>query len=161
METELLLWLLSLVLVLLGLAGFVLPGLPGPPLLLAGLVVAAWAEDFAFVGGGTIALLAFLAVLAYAVDFIASALGAKHFGASKRAVIGSLVGLLVGLFFGLPGIIIGPFIGAMLGELSVRRDIEAAGRAGVGATLGLVVGTAVKFAIAGSMVGIFLLARFI
>lgn len=161
MEATIFLWLTALVLVLLGLAGFVLPGLPGPPLLLAGLIAGAWAENFAYVGGGTIAVLAVMAALAYAVDFIASALGAKHFGSSRRAAIGAIIGLFVGLFFGLPGIILGPFIGAMLGELSARRDLGAAGRAGVGATLGLVVGTAVKFAIAASMLGIFVLARFI
>lgn len=161
MAPTILLWILAVLLIVTGMAGFLLPGLPGPPLLFAGLVVAAWAEHFAHVGGGTIAVLAVLAVLAYAVDFIASALGAKRFGASRRAVFGAAIGLFVGFFFGLPGIILGPFIGAVLGELTVRRDIEAAGRAGVGATIGLVLGTAAKFAIAFTMIGIFVLARFL
>jgi uncharacterized protein YqgC (DUF456 family) len=161
MDATILFWILALVLVVAGLAGLVLPGLPGPPLVVAGLVVAAWAEDFAYVGWGTIIVLILLALLAYGVDFVASALGAKRFGASKRAIVGAALGVLVGLFFGLPGILIGPFAGAVLGELSARRDLRAAGRAGVGAWLGMVLGAAAKFAIAFSMLGIFALARFL
>ncbi len=161
MDLTVLLLILAILLVLSGLAGLVIPGLPGPPLLLAGLVVAAWAEDFVYVGGGTIAVLTILAVLAYAVDFIASALGAKRFGAGRRAVIGAVIGLLIGLFFGLPGILLGPFLGALIGELTAGRDLESAGRAGVGAWLGLVVGAVAKFAIAFSMIGIFVLVRFL
>ena len=153
--------ILAILLVLTGLAGLVIPGLPGSPLLLGGLVVAAWAEDFVYVGGGTIAVLTFLAALAFAVDFIAGALGVKRFGASKRAALGAVIGLLIGLFFGLPGILLGPFLGAMIGEFTARRDLEAAGRAGVGAWLGLIVGAVAKFAIALSMIGIFVLVRFL
>ena len=160
MDATVFFWILAFVLVVAGLAGLVLPGLPGPPLMLAGLVLAAWAEDFAFVGWGTIIVLTLLALLAYGVDFLASALGAKRFGASKRAIVGAALGVLVGLFFGLLGILIGPFVGAVLGELSARRDVRAAGRAGVGAWLGMVLGAAAKFAIAFSMLGIFALARF-
>jgi uncharacterized protein YqgC (DUF456 family) len=138
----------------------ILPALPGAPLLFAGLLLAAWVEDFSYVGGGTLAVLGVLALLTYAVDFAASALGAKRFGASKRAVAGAAIGALVGIFFGLPGILLGPFVGAMLGELSDRRGPRDAARAGVGATLGLALGAAAKLALAFSMLGIFALARF-
>ena len=115
---DVLLWLLAAVLVLAGLLGLILPALPGAPLLFAGLLVAAWVEDFSYVGGGTLAVLGALALLTYAVDFAASALGAKRFGASNRAIVGAAIGALVGIFFGLPGILLGPFVGAVLGELS-------------------------------------------
>jgi uncharacterized protein YqgC (DUF456 family) len=157
---DVLLWLLAAILVLVGLAGLILPALPGAPLLFAGLLVAAWIEDFSYVGGGTLAVLGVLALLTYAVDFAASALGAKRFGASNRAVVGAAIGALVGIFFGLPGILLGPFIGAMLGELSDRRGPRDAARAGLGATLGLALGAAAKLALAFSMLGIFALARF-
>ena len=68
---------------------------------------------------------------------------------------------MVGIFFGLPGILIGPFIGAALGELTEQDDLHAAGRAGIGATVGLLLGTAAKMAIAFTMVGLFLFARFL
>jgi len=159
MDTTVLLWVLATVLVLAGLVGLLLPVLPGPPLVFAGLLIAAWAEDFAYVGTGTLTLLAVLALLTYAVDFAATALGAKRFGASKRAVLGAAVGALVGLFFGLPGILLGPFIGAVIGELTAQRGLGDAGRAGIGATIGLALGVAGKLAIAFSMLGVFAAAR--
>lgn len=157
------LWLaLAALLVLLGLVGLLLPALPGTPLLLAGLVLAAWAEGFEHVGWGTLALLGAIAFLGYFIDFAAGAFGAKRFGASRAGIAGAALGGLVGLFFGLPGVLLGPFVGAVAGELLIaRRKPEAAGRAGVGAALGLALGAAAKLALAFTMLGIFLLARFI
>ncbi len=147
------------VLIVVGALGLVLPALPGAPLIFLGALLAAWAEDFMFLGFGTLTALGVLAVLAVVVDFVASAFGVKRFGASPRAIAGATIGALVGIFFGLIGILIGPFVGAMLGELSVRNDLAAAGRAGVGAALGLALGTAAKLAIAVTMVGLILLMR--
>ncbi len=160
METVILLWVLGVVLIIVGIAGMLLPALPGPPLLFAGFVLAAWAEGFEYVGYGTLGILAVMTVLAYVVDFISGALGAKHFGASPKAAIGAAIGAVVGIFFGLPGVLLGPFVGAMLGELTEQDDLHAAGRAGIGATVGLLLGTAAKMALAFAMVGIFLVARF-
>ena len=156
-----LLWLAAILLVAAGIAGLVLPGLPGAALILGGLVLAAWIEDFAFVGTLTLALLAVLALLTYAVDFLAGILGARHFGASPRAMMGAMIGAVVGIFFGLPGLLLGPFVGAALGEFSARRGMVAAGKAGIGATLGLVIGAAAKLALAFSMIAVFVAARFL
>jgi uncharacterized protein len=153
------LWSLAVLLVLSGIAGMILPALPGSPLLFAGLLCAAWAEDFAYVGWRTLTLLGCLAVLAWLADFIAGAFGAKRFGASNRAMLGAAIGALVGLFFGIPGLLLGPFLGAMAGELTARADLQAASRAGIGAFLGLVLGTAAKMALAFAMIGIFLTVR--
>jgi hypothetical protein len=161
MDWTLLLWPLAVVMVVAGLVGLVLPALPGAPLLFGGLFAAAWAEDFAYVGAGTLTVLAAMALLTYAVDFAATALGAKKFGASKRAVVGAALGALVGLFFGIPGIILGPFIGAVIGELTTERGLAEASRAGVGATIGLVFGAAAKLALAFSMLGLFVLVRIV
>lgn len=161
METVIALWLLGAALVALGIAGMLLPALPGPPLVFLGLLLAAWAEQFQYVDLPTLIVLGVMGLLAYAVDFISGALGAKHFGASSRSAIGAAIGAVVGIFFGLPGILLGPFIGAVVGELTARDDLHAASRAGIGATIGLLVGTAAKMAIAFAMVGIFLFARFL
>ena len=147
-------------LILIGLAGLVLPAIPGAPLLFAGLFLAARAEDFAYVGIGSLTILALLALLTYGVDLWATMFGAKKFGASKRAIVGAVAGAVIGIFFGFPGILFGPFIGAVIGELSARRGAEAAARAGLGATIGLVLGAALKIALALSMIGIFAIARF-
>jgi uncharacterized protein YqgC (DUF456 family) len=161
MAVEILLWLLAIVLVAAGMAGLVFPALPGAPILFAGLVVAAWAEDFTYVSTGTLIALGVMALLMYLLDFLASAFGAKRFGASPRAIIGATIGAVVGIFFGIPGILLGPFIGAVLGELTAHSDLKTAGRAGVGATVGLALGVAAKLALALAMVGIFVIARFI
>lgn len=153
-------WLIAAILVVAGIAGLVLPGIPGAAVLFAGLVLAAWIEDFTFAGIGTLTILAVLAFLTYVVDFMAGILGAKHFGASRRAMAGAMLGALLGLFFGLPGLLLGPFIGAFVGEFSVRRHLGAAGRAGVGATVGLALGVAAKLALALSMLAVFAAARF-
>jgi uncharacterized protein YqgC (DUF456 family) len=135
-----------------------LPGLPGTPLVFVGLLLAAWSDDFQTVGVGTVVLLAALTLLAFAVDFISSSLGARRAGASREAVIGAALGALVGIFFGFAGIVFGPFAGAVIGEFLARRSLEQAGRAGVGAWIGFILGTGVKLVLAFTMVGIFFLA---
>lgn len=142
------------------LAGLVLPVLPGPFLLFAGLWLGAWAEGFAYVGMKTLLALGLMAGLAALADFVAGAFGAQRYGASPRAIGGAALGVLVGIFFGLAGLILGPFAGALLGEFSERRDLAAASRAGVGATIGLALGVAAKLALGIAMVGLFLLVRF-
>lgn len=150
-----LLWLLAILLVVGGIAGMILPALPGPILLWAGLALAAWIHDFDRVGVGIVALLFALNVLAYVVDFVAGSLGAKKFGAGRQAVIGAALGAVVGIFFGLPGLILGPFVGAVLGEYAERRHLGQAGRAGIGAWVGFVLGVGAKLAIGFAMIGIF------
>jgi uncharacterized protein YqgC (DUF456 family) len=160
MYVEILLWILAVILVVGGMVGLVFPALPGAPLVYAGLFMAAWAEDFAFIGIKTLIVLAIMTILIYALDFLAGAIGAKHFGASRRAVIGATLGAIVGIFFGIPGILLGPFIGAVLGEMSNRSDLKVAGMAGIGATIGLALGVAAKLSMAFAMLGIFVIVRF-
>ena len=143
-----------------GLAGMLLPIIPGAPILFSGLLLAAWADDFEYVGFWTLVLLGVLAGLTYLVDLLAGAFGVKRFGASSRAMVGAAAGTLLGLFFGLIGVIIGPFAGACIGELTTSRNLETAGRAGIGATIGLAIGAAAKLALAFMMLGIFAIARF-
>ena len=161
MAADIALWTVAALLVVGGLAGLVLPALPGAPLMFAGFLLAAWIEDFAYVGAGTLTALGVLAALTFVVDFVAGALGARRYGASKRAIVGAAIGALVGVFFGLVGVLIGPFIGATIGELSARGGLAAASRAGFGATLGFVIGTAAKIAIGVTMVGLFAVMRFL
>ena len=154
-----LLWLLAALLIVVGFAGLILPAVPGIPLVFAGLVVLAWAENFAFVGWITLAALGVLALLSYGVDLLATALGAKRFGASPRALAGAALGVVAGLFFGLPGIVLGPFVGAVIGEFSRQASARAAMQAGLGAMLGLLFGALLKIALAFTMVGVFVLDR--
>ncbi len=155
------LWILAIVLMVVGAAGIILPALPGVPLIFAGMVLAASIDDFQRIGWMTLTILGFLTVIAFIVDFAASALGAKRVGASSRAVWGAVIGTLVGLFFGFVGLVLGPFIGAVVGEMSVHGRMHQAGRVGVATWMGLIFGTLFKLAIAFSMLGIFVFAYFI
>lgn len=160
MDLSVLWWILAVLLVVGGLAGTILPALPGPPMVFAGLFLAAYATGFEPAGWGTIAILGVLTALAWLIDFLAAAVGAKQLGASQRAFWGATFGAIVGMFFGLPGIVLGPFVGAVAAELSGGRKMHEAGRAGMGAWIGTVIGAAAKLAIAFLMIGIFALAQF-
>lgn len=159
MDSIFLFWTVAMLLVFAGLVGLLFPAVPGAPLIFAGLLLAAWAEGFKYVGFGTIIVIAVIALLTMGVDLWATMFGAKKFGASKRAVIGALLGTVVGLFLGFPGVVFGPFIGAVIGELLAQKNLRQASRAGIGATLGIVLGAALKLALAFAMVGIFFVAR--
>jgi uncharacterized protein len=156
LDWSILWWILAVLVVTAGLAGTVVPALPGVPLVFAGLFLGAWADRFEAVGWGTIWVLAALTVVALIVDFAAGAAGARYLGASSRAFWGATAGAVVGLFFGIPGMLLGPFLGAVAGELSGGNDLVRSGRAGIGAWLGVVVATALKLAIAFLMIGIFI-----
>lgn len=158
---SILLHLLAAALVLVGLAGLVLPLLPGAPLIFAGLFTASWADDFEYVGTVSLVVLGLLALLTYGVDLAASAFGARRFGASPRAALGAGLGAFFGLFFGLPGVVLGPFAGAVVGEISNRRKLDDAGRAGLGATLGLVIGAGLKLVLGFTMLSLYALIRFV
>src|SRR3954453_11999802 len=120
---QMLYFILSGALIIAGIAGTVVPILPGVPLVFAGMLLAAWADHFQHIGAFTLAILGVLCALALVIDFAAGLLGAKRVGASGRALWGASFGTLIGLFFGLPGLLLGPFLGAALGELSAGREL--------------------------------------
>jgi hypothetical protein len=156
MDWTILWWLLSGLIIIAGLAGTVVPALPGVPLVFLGLFVGAWIGNFETISWVTIGVLAVLTVIAWVVDFVAGAAGARYLGASSRAFWGATIGAIAGIFFGVVGMLLGPFIGAVLGELSGGSNVVQSGRAGLGAWIGMVVATAVKLAIAFLMIGIFI-----
>ena len=150
-----LLWLIAATLVLAGLVGVVVPVLPGAVLVYLGLLLGAWIDGFERVGPLTIVILTLATGLVYAIDLAAGSFGARHLGASKRAVWGAALGTLVGLFFGIPGILIGPFVGAVAGEYTAHRELARAGKAGAGTWLGLALGAAAKVALVFGMLALF------
>jgi uncharacterized protein len=154
-------WLLAAFMVLVGVLGSVLPGLPGVPLVYGGLLVAAWADDFQRVGWIVLTLLGLMTLASFAIDFVATSLGAKRVGATKLAIVGAMLGTLAGLFLGLPGLILGPFLGAAAGELVSHGRLEQAGRVGLATWVGLVFGTLAKIALVFTMLGVFGAAYFL
>jgi uncharacterized protein len=158
-DQSLILWIISAIFTVTGLAGLLLPIVPGAPILFLGLLFGAWAEDFHYIGVRTLLILAGMAALTYVVEFAASILGVKKFGGSRRAMVGAVLGGIVGIFLGIPGILLGPFVGAVIGELTLQRSLDQASRAGFGTVVGLAFGVAGKLAIGIAMVGLFLLIR--
>ena len=161
MSIEVLWLVLAVVLVCAGVAGSVLPALPGVPLVFAGLLLAAWAGDFQQVTWIPLVVLGLLTVISFVIDFAATALGAKRVGATKLAVLGAALGTLGGLFLGLPGLILGPFAGAVAGELLSHGKLRQAGRVGAATWVGLIFGTLAKLALVFTMLGVFATAYFI
>jgi uncharacterized protein YqgC (DUF456 family) len=158
MDLQIILYAVAAILVLVGLAGTILPALPGLPLVFAGMVLGAWAGDFEYIGIPVLVVLGVLTLFSLMVDFWATALGARRVGASGKAVAGAVIGTFAGLFFGIAGLFAGPFLGALAGELLHGRDVGRATRVGFGTWLGIVFGTVLKLALAFTMVGLFVLA---
>jgi uncharacterized protein len=139
-----------------GLVGSIVPWMPGPLFILAGAVVWAVATDFQTLGWGRLAVLAALAVLSFLLDFLAGAIGARRYGASRWGVVGALLGAVVGLFLGPLGLIAGCVVGAVVGELARGADLAGGVRSGLGALVGLLAGLLADLVLAITMIGLFL-----
>jgi uncharacterized protein len=154
-------WVLAIALIAIGVVGTVLPALPGAVLVFAGMLLAAWIDDFQRVGWITLTVLGVLTALTFVFDIVGTLIGAKRVGASRFALVGAAIGTLAGLFFGFVGILIAPFIGAVIGELISRRQLGAAARVGLGTWVGLAVGTLAKVALVFALLAIFVTSYFI
>lgn len=151
-------FLLALVVMLLGLVGAVLPGLPGPPLIFAAALVHRLYFGDRGVAWWVVIVLALLTAVSMVLDFVATSMGARRFGATWRGILGAGLGALMGLFVFPPfGLILGPLLGAVIAEMLGGREFKSAGKAGVGALLGLFAGTAAKVAACLAMIVLFAL----
>ncbi|MCK5821647.1 MAG: DUF456 domain-containing protein [Bacteroidales bacterium] len=138
--------------ILIGLAGCIVPIVPGPPLSYFGILLLHWTEKVQFDQKFLITW-ALLATGVTLVDFMVPIWGTKKFGGTKRGTWGATIGLILGLFFFPPiGIILGPFIGAVAGELTHSEDLKKAIRSGMGSLLGFLLGTGLKFAVSGFLI---------
>lgn len=151
-------WVLSVALIVLGVAGAVLPALPGTALVLAGILLGAWIDDFTRVGTGPLIVVGVLAVLSWVLDYAAGVLGAQRAGASRQALIGAALGTVAGLFMGLVGVLFMPLVGAAIGEYIARRDQRHALRVGTATWVGIMLGMLAKVALAFMMIGVFVVA---
>ena len=143
-------------LIVIGLAGAIVPAVPGIPVIFGGIWLIAWSDHFEHIGRWSLIGIAIVGSLGLAIDLVAGALGAKRVGAGRQALCGALLGTVVGLFFGIPGLLIGPFLGAVVGELSAGSSILRSAHVGVGAWAGLIFGTIVKLVASVTMVGLLL-----
>lgn len=128
-----------------GIAGCLLPVLPGPPLSFLGLVALHFTR-FADISRNLFIILGIVTILVTVIDYVVPIWGTRHFGGSKYGMRGATVGLIIGLFLGPAGIILGPFVGAFIGELIYKDQIRYALKAGFGSLLGFMTGIGLKLA---------------
>jgi uncharacterized protein YqgC (DUF456 family) len=150
-----LLYIIAAALIVIGLAGTVVPALPGIPLIFGGIWLIAGVDRYHHIGLWWLLGIAVVGAIGLTLDLLAGALGAKRVGASKQAVSGALAGTVIGLFFGLPGLLLGPFVGAALGELVAGNSILRSTHVGMSAWFGLVFGTIIKLVSSLMMVALF------
>ncbi len=142
---------------MLGIVGTILPLIPGPSLIVVGAFVHGLITNFIPLSLLDIALLAFLASLAWIGQYILAGLGAKSFGGSKAGMVGAIIGLVLGLILPIPGstlfgMILGTFVGAIAGELFVDNDEGRAVKAGIGAVIGICISFVFEISITTIMV---------
>ena len=152
------LWVVAVMMMAVGIAGTILPAIPGATMVFGGIALAAWADGFTRIPVWVVVVAGLLAALTWVIDFMAAAAGARRVGASGWAVVGAAVGTIAGIFTGFVGLIFLPLAGAALGEFAARRDVVRAGKVGIATWLGLIVGTAAKVAIVFAMLGLFAIA---
>jgi len=152
------LYVLAALLMLGGLAGAILPALPGIPMLFGGIWLAAAVDGYRHLGVWWLLIIGIIGAAGVIIDFVASALGAKKVGASKLALWGAAIGTIVGMFFGIPGLLFGPFLGALGGELASGNSVLRSTHVGIGTWVGLLFGTLVKLVLSFVMIGLFGLA---
>jgi uncharacterized protein YqgC (DUF456 family) len=152
------LWIIAVLMIVVGIAGTVLPALPGVVFVFAGIALAAWIDGFTVVSGWTVGVLAVLTVIGFAIDYVAQTVSAQRAGATWQGIAGAAIGTVVGVFTGLWGLLFMPLVGAAAGEFISHRDALRAGRVGLATWVGLLVGAVLKLAIVFTMVGIFIAA---
>jgi uncharacterized protein YqgC (DUF456 family) len=150
---------ISSILMLLGLAGSILPILPGPPLSFIGLFLLALLKHFSPPLTPTLVIiLAIVTILVIVMDYIIPLLGAKKYGASKWGVWGSVLGMAIGIFWSPFAMLLGAFIGAVVVEWLVGKKKGEALRAGWGVVMGTLFATILRLGVAGMMTYYFVLA---
>ncbi len=154
---DFILLLLSILIIIVGLAGCIIPLIPGPPVSFVGILIIHFTKfaDFSF---NTLFFLGALAIIVQIMDYIVPVWGTKKFGGSKAGVWGSILGLIAGIIllpmmgivlgpFGIIGILGGPFLGALIGEMIAGKESEKAFIAAIGSFIGFITGTLMKLAV--------------
>ncbi len=147
---DIVLLILAFFMMLIGLIGCIVPGLPGTPIAYIGLWIAQATEKIHF-SWPFLLIWGIVVVIISVLDYVVPAWGTKHYGGTKWGVWGSTIGVFVGLFFGAMGVIFGPLVGAVIGELISGKQLNDALKAGWGSFVGILFGTILKLIACGLM----------
>lgn len=152
---DIFLLILAYLLVLTGIAGSVLPAMPGLPVSWLGLLmfycVSSITMDW-YILGSMLGVVVIISVL----DYIIPGVTTKRFGGSKYGVWGTNIGLVFGLLAPVPlGFLWGPIVGAFLGEFMFNRSTtDQSVKAATGSLLGFLASTFMKFVVSIVFLGI-------
>jgi len=155
---DILLWTIAVLMIIAGVVGTVVPMLPGPLLVFAGLVLGAWIGGFAQVSVATVVVLGVLTVASWVIDYLSGVMGAQKVGATRQAIVGAAIGTVLGIFTGLWGLLFMPLAGAAIGEYLAIRDHVRATHVGIATWIGMMIGAVLKIAITFLMIGVFVAA---
>jgi uncharacterized protein YqgC (DUF456 family) len=137
--------ILGVFLAVAGLAGSILPVIPGPPLSYLALIALSLAKDWEPFSASFLIVMAALMVFVTVLDYVIPVFGAARSGASKTGIYLSMAGMILGIFFFPPwGIFIGAFVGAFAGEILEGRKGKDLIRVGWAIFFGNVVSTGIK-----------------
>ena len=138
------------ILVLVGIAGCVVPVLPGPPISYISLILLSWAYKWKAYSTNFLLVMGIITVVVTVLDFILPIYLPKCYGASKFGIWGSILGMIVGMIIFPPfGLIIGTFLGAVLGELAFNKDKRASLKAALGVFIGTIAAILLKVSVSG------------
>ncbi|MFK7962977.1 MAG: DUF456 domain-containing protein [Burkholderiaceae bacterium] len=151
-------WTLVVILFVAGIAGTVLPALPGTLFIFLAFLLGAWIDNFQVIETSTVIIAGVICVVAQVLDYIAGILGAKRAGASKEAIIGALIGTVAGVLSGFVGLLFFPLLGAFAGEYIAISDVRRAGNVGIATWLGMLIGAVMKLVLAFTTIGLFIFA---
>ncbi len=156
---EIILFVITIAVMLVGLAGVILPLIPGVPIIFGAALLYALLTDFSTISGQTLIVFAILTIVSLALDWAASVMGVKKMGGSYAGMVGAFIGMIIGLLLpglGIIGFIIGAFVGAYAMELLINRNSRVALRAGLGSFLGFLAGGLMKFVMGVIIIGVFI-----
>ena len=154
------LYAVALLLIVCGVAGTIVPALPGIPMIFVGAWIIAYVDQWQYFGLWTLVFLGVLTGLSILIDTFSQTLGAQKAGATKYGLWGAGIGTVAGIFFGLIGIFIFPVIGAFIGEFFGHQDMRLATKVSWATWVWMIFGIAAKVAIAFVMIGVVLFMRF-
>ena len=143
----------AFLLILVGVAGTIVPALPGIPMIFAGAWLIGYMEDYQYFGWGTLIALGVLTVISLIIDWVSQTMGAQKAGATKLGLSGAFLGTIIGIPFGLVGIFLFPVLGAFIGEMIFHRDMRKGCKVSWATWIGMIIGTVVKVALAFTMSG--------
>lgn len=159
---EIILFTISLIIMLVGMAGIIVPIIPSTPLIWFGAFFYAIFTHFEKISWMILLIFALLTIFSIILENLGNIYGAKRFGATRWGIIGSIAGTGVGFYMGGPiGLILGPIVGTIIFEIIGGKDYAGALKSGLGNFVGFMGGSVIKIIIGLAMISTFIWKIFV